>query len=62
MARADLVKVFEELVLLSEFGKVGNSSERKVDVRIDQFLSAGDLRQIHNGVDNGIEAADVRDH
>ena len=62
MTRAYLGKVGIERIVLSELGKVGDCNERHILIGVDELLSALDLGQTKNGIDDRIHTADVRYH
>ena len=54
MALGDLVKLCKQRICLAQLAEVGDGRQGQFDLRVDQLLAAGDLRQVQNGVDDGV--------
>ena len=62
MALGDLIELCEQRVGLAQLAEVGDSRQRQLDLGVDELLASGDLRQVQDGVNNGVQTADVGNH
>ena len=58
----DLCKLSIHRIGLAKLSKIRQSNQRHRNVVVDQLLTARNLVQIDDGIDNGIKAAYVGDH
>lgn len=57
MALGDLVELGKQRICLAQLAEVGDGRQGQLDLRVDELLAAGDLRQVQNGVDDSVQAA-----